>query len=218
MDKKAIVSATARYVKRALPEGDPGHDWRHTYRVWQTALKISKQEKDTDTFAIQLGALLHDVTDWKFSKSAKQSSTVVDDWLSKLGVDRKTVAHVNKIIEAVTFKGAGVTDKVHSREAAIVQDADRLDALGAIGIARAFGYGGYRKRAIYDPNEKVKYHKNFSAYKTSQSASTINHFYEKLLLLKKRMHTKEGKRLATERDKFMRQYLKQFFEEWKMKK
>lgn len=217
MSKERILALTIKRVRDASKDENAGHDWWHTYRVWKTALRIAKQEKGADLFIVQLGALLHDIADWKFTDKKTLDSKPVNKWLEKAGADKDTVARVAYIVNVVAFKGSGVKDNVRSKEAAVIQDADRLDALGAIGVARAFGYGGYRKRPMYDPNEKIKYHRSFTSYKTNQSRSTVNHFYEKLLLLKSRMKTKEGKKLAKERDAFLRQYLRRFFEEWKGK-
>lgn len=219
MDKEKILKLTKIHTRKILSNGEPGHDWWHTYRVWRTSLKIAKHEKGVDLFVVQLGALLHDIADWKFHKNeAKSEGAVIRDWLIKMDVEKGVTDKVCRIVESVTFKGAEVKDKVSSKEAAIVQDADRLDALGAIGVARAFGYGGYKNRPMYDSREKIRYHKSFRSYKAAQSKSTVNHFYEKLLLLKARMKTKEGRRLAASRDTFMRLYLNQFFEEWRGKK
>lgn len=215
MDRRRIIEMTAKHVRDISKTANAGHDWWHTYRVWKTALKIAEQEGKTDLFVVQLGALMHDIADWKFSSGRVSEKVQVKKWLMKTGADKNTIAKVNYIINSVTFRGARVKDDVRNKEAAIVQDADRLDALGAIGIARAFAYGGYKRRPMYDPSEKIKLHDNFRAYRLSQSESTINHFYEKLLLLRKRMKTRTGRRIAKERDAFIREYLDRFLEEWK---
>ena len=203
MDRKEVLRLTEAHAKEVLSKGEPGHDWWHTRRVWQTALKIAKHKKEADLFVVQLGALLHDIADWKFhKKGSKTEKALIRDWLNKMGAEKDTIDKVSYVVEAVTFKGAKAKDEVSSIEAAIVQDADRLDALGAIGVARAFGYGGYKMRPMYDPAEKIHYHRSFRSYKTAQSKSTVNHFYEKLLLLRSRMKTKEGQRIAKERDTF----------------
>lgn len=217
MDKRGMIASTAEYVKSVMSNEGTGHDWWHAYRVWRIALKIAKQEKESDLLVVQLGALLHDIADWKFhGGSTKIGKEVARKWLEKAGADSETVEKVCDIVERISFKGAGVKDTMSSKEGRIVQDADRLDAMGAIGIARAFSYGGHIGRSIYDPRVKPKYHRSFDAYKASEP-TTINHFYEKLLLLKDRMNTKEGRRLARRRDAFIRAYLKRFFEEWEGK-
>ncbi len=214
MEGKALVNKTARHVKEKMIGEGSGHDWWHVYRVWNLAVRIAKEEKGSDITVVQLGALLHDIADWKFSGGDETAGgRVAARWLARIGADKETIEQVNYIVDNVSFKGAGVRDTMKTKEGKIVQDADRLDALGAMGIARTFMYGGYKKRLIYDPERKPEMHKLFSEYKASSSPS-INHFYEKLLLLKGRMHTKTAKRIAAERDKYMRGYLKQFFDEW----
>lgn len=215
MNKDAMIKSTAKHVKLEMLKEGSGHDWWHVYRVWKTALKIAKQEKGTDITVVQLGALLHDIADWKFSGGDETAGEkAARAWLEKIGTDPKVVDKVCYIVRNVSFKGAGVKDRMKTKEGRVVQDADRLDAMGAIGIARTFMYGGHKGRLIYDPRHKPEKHYTFEEYKASESPS-INHFYEKLLLLKRRMKTKEGRRLAKERDAFMRRYLKRFFEEWK---
>ncbi len=178
------------------------------------ALKIARNEGDVDTFVVQLGALLHDIADWKFHGGDESVGIeVARKWLEKLGVDEQTIEHVCRIIETVSFKGAGVSSKPDSKEGMIVQDADRLDALGAIGIARCFATGAKLNREIHNPEKKPVFHRDFDSYKNSNSTS-INHFYEKLLLLKDRMNTLTAKQIAEERHKFMEQFLERFFKEW----
>ncbi len=214
MDKERVIKQTAEFVRKRL-EGEPtGHDWWHVYRVWKMAVKIAENEKDVDLFVVQLGALLHDIADWKFhGGDASVGPKLAREWLEKLNVDEKTIAHVCEIVESVSFKGAGVNSKPKSKEAMIVQDADRLDAIGAIGIARCFATGAKLNREIHNPKAKPKLHRTFEEYKKSNSTS-INHFYEKLLLLKDMMNTETAKRLAEGRHKFMEQFLERFFKEW----
>ncbi len=166
-------------------------------------------------FIVEIAALLHDIADWKFQKDRDISvgAMVAKEWLESLGADQKAITHITEIVKNISFKGAGVKDTLASIEGKVVQDADRLDAMGAIGIARTFTHGGYLGRSIYDPNIKPKKHKTFEEYK-HDDRSGINHFYEKLLFLKDRMHTKTGKRLAERRHQFMKDYLNQFFAEW----
>ena len=195
-------------------KGDPGHDWSHVDRVRKLALFIGKKEK-ADLFIVELAAILHDVADHKFYRGDDQvGPKTAQAWLRKLRLDPKTVAAVGFIIAEVSFKGAGVKDNLKSREGNIVRDADKLDALGAIGVARAFSYGGHFNTPFYLPGVKPEFHTSFKQYQRG-GASTINHFYEKLLLLKNRMSTKTAKKLAIRRHQFMLVFLKEFFREWK---
>lgn len=213
MNQEEIIQITAAYIKEKFSGESSGHDWWHIYRVWQNALHLAKSEK-ADLFVVQLGALLHDIADWKFSDGdEKAGARVAAEYLQKLSVPQFIVEKVCEVINEVSFKGAGVTTATSNLESAIVQDADRLDAIGAIGIARAFAYGGYKGREIYNPEIPAAPHHNFDAYKNNSSPS-VNHFYEKLLLLQDRMQTKTGKKLAAERHRFMEQYLVQFYQEW----
>jgi uncharacterized protein len=182
------------------------------YRVWKLAKHIASKEKGVDMFTLELAALLHDIADWKFhdEKAGPQEAKI---WLESLGVNSEIIKHVEEIIRNVSFKGANVKTKLKTIEGQIVSDADKLDAIGAIGIGRAFAYGGATGRLMHDPNRPVVQHDTFEAYKNSNSP-TINHFYEKLLLLKDRMYTKTGKELAEHRHAFMKQFLKEFLNEW----
>ncbi len=215
--EQQILSSTVKYVKDRMHQDSTGHDWWHVYRVWKTALKIAKEEKDPDLdfFTIQLAALLHDVDDWKARQPGDKEDTNARNWLVKAGTDKDIIAKVCIIVRNVSFKGADVKDTMMSKEGKIVQDADRLDAIGAIGIARAFAYGGHKGKPIYDPEIQPKRHKTFAAYRESNSP-TINHFYEKLLLIKDRMNTETGKRIAEERDRYLRGYLEKFLKEWEL--
>jgi uncharacterized protein len=215
MDKKQIIHKTEKFVKKTM-KGDPGHDWSHVNRVRNLALYIAKKEK-ADLFIVELAALLHDVADHKFyGGDADIGPKTARKWLNNLKLDRKTVDLICDIIGEVSFKGAGVKYNMKSIEGKSVQDADKLDALGAIGIARTFSYGGHFGVPMHLPGIKPTYHISFEQYKTN-AASTINHFYEKLLLLKDRMHTKTAKKMARRRHKFMEQYLKEFYREWEGK-
>lgn len=179
------------------------------------AKKIAKREGG-DLFIIELAALLHDIADWKFyNGDTKAGSKKAKTLLKNLGVDDKTIKYICHIIDNISFKGAGVKNKIKTREGKIVQDADRLDVIGAIGIARTFAYGGHKGREIYNPEIKPKLHKSFKAYKDAKTTS-INHFFEKLLLLKNRLNTKTARKIAEKRHKFLENYLKQFFKEWKV--
>lgn len=191
-----------------------GHDWWHTDRVVRLSLRIASEE-GADSFVVELAALLHDLADWKLvGGDEKAGPRVARQWLEGLGVEGPTVVHVCDIVGSVSFKGAGVPTPMRSVEGMAVQDADRLDALGAIGIARTFAYGGHAGHPIYDPESEPTPHATFDEYRESKG-STVAHFYEKLLLLKDRMNTPTGKRIAAERHAFMEQFLDRFFREWK---
>lgn len=209
MKEDSLIAKTVAYVRDYFVDEGTGHDWWHIYRVWQLAKLIARREEG-DLFLIEMAALLHDLDDWKLSGS---NSCRTGEWLSRLKVEGNTRRKILQIIEEVSFKGAEVNTTASFPEACIVQDADRLDAMGAIGIARTFSYGGSKKRLIYNPAIQPERHHSFSAYQKS-TAPTINHFYEKLLLLKDRMNTETGKEIAMERHKFMEAYLEQFFLEW----
>ena len=214
MKKDQIIKQVVEFVKQTCGEDRTGHDWEHTYRVWWVAKKIAKKE-GADMFVVELGALLHDIADFKFNKGDdKVSSKITKKLLNKLEVDKSIIKKVMYIVDEVSFKGAGGKNEINTIERKIVQDADRLDALGAIGIARTFTYGGHVGRKIHDPNIQPTLCKTFEAYKKSDSSS-INHFYEKIFLLKDRMNTKTGKEMAKKRHTFTKIYLKEFLSEWK---
>ena len=210
-----VIAQTAALIRDRFAADSSGHDWWHIYRVWQTSLYIAQQES-ADLTIVQLGALLHDVADWKFHDGDEQTGpAAARTWLESLAVDPVTIDAVTDIVAHISFRGADVPETLQSLEGHIVQDADRLDALGAIGIGRAFAYGGVKGRLIHDPYAAPEVHKSFEAYKKA-TGSTINHFYEKLLLLKDRMNTPTGKRLAEQRHQFIEQFLIQFFAEWNL--
>lgn len=211
--EKRFVSVTEDFVRNYFDNESSGHDWWHIFRVRNMALKLARQEGG-DKFIIEIAALLHDLDDWKLNDSNSELKT--EKWLISIGFPKLKIAEVLEIIEQVSFKGAGVDNCAVSVEAQIVQDADRLDAIGAIGIARTFAYGGNKKRLIYHPDIKPVLHNSFDEYKKT-TAPTINHFYEKLLLLKERMNTKTAKELAEKRHKFMESFLEQFYGEWENK-
>uniref|UniRef100_UPI003217F80F HD domain-containing protein n=1 Tax=uncultured Draconibacterium sp. TaxID=1573823 RepID=UPI003217F80F len=208
--QKEILSQTENFIKQQFTGEGSGHDWWHMFRVRNLALKISKQEGG-DVFIVEMAALLHDLDDWKLRNSNENSET--ERWLESLNLKESNAKKILEIIEQVSFKGAGVETKAVSLEAQIVQDADRLDAIGAIGVARTFAYGGYKNRLMYDPVVKPELHHTFEAYRNS-TAPTINHFYEKLLLLKDRLNTQTAVNLAKSRHRFMEDFLEQFFNEW----
>lgn len=209
-----LVDITIAFVKAQLANAEGGHDWFHIERVYNNALLIAKGE-DCDILTVQLGALLHDIADSKFHDGDETvGPTLAWRFLSAQGVAEDTIIHVVNIIENISFKGGNFEKKFDSIELSIVQDADRLDALGAIGIARAFNYGGFKNRALYDPAVEPNLHMDKEEYK-STTAPTINHFYEKLLLLKDRMNTATGKKIAEDRHEYMEGFLEQFYAEWK---
>ncbi len=213
MNKSQVLKNTEDFVKESLKNAEGGHDWFHIQRVWRNAKLIAETET-ADLFIVELGALLHDIADSKFHNGDETiGPKVASEFLKKQQVSAEIITQVVKIIENVSFKGGNVSQDFNSIELKIVQDADRLDALGAIGIARTFNYGGFKERALYDPEIKVKLNMSKEEYKAS-SAPTINHFYEKLLLLKDRMNTKTGKEIAQKRHEFMELYLEQFYAEW----
>lgn len=216
MNKSAIISETENYVREALEGEGSGHDWWHIYRVRNTALKLGSDE-NADMFVVELAALLHDIADHKFHDGDEEiGPATARNWLQQLEVEEYIIRHVCDIIRDVSYKGAGVDTPMKSIEGKVVQDADRLDALGAIGIARAFAYGGYKERELYNPDIKLEKHDSFEAYKKS-TGPTLNHFYEKLFLLKDRMNTHAGKLLAEERHQFMKNFVERFLAEWEGK-
>lgn len=216
MDKQKIIQEIEKKVKKKLIDEGTGHDWWHAVRTRDMAKRIGKKE-GTDLFIVELAALLHDIADWKFHNGKVGAGIkLVQEWLSECEVDPGTIEKVCNIVENVSFKGAHVGDKLTTIEGKVVQDADRLDAMGAMGIARTFAYGGSVNRVIYDPNKKPTLHKNFEDYKDSVSPS-INHFYEKLLLLKDRLHTKTAKEIGQGRHECMENFLERFYQEWEGK-
>jgi uncharacterized protein len=215
MTQQDLLQKTADYIKQEFSDDSSGHDWWHIYRVWKNAITICEHEH-ADSFIVQLAALLHDLDDWKFNVAEDETPLRAKAWLDSLAIDPSITDAVCRIITHISYKGAGVANKMDSLEGFIVQDADRLDAIGAIGIARAFAYGGYKNRPLYDPDSPPQMHVTFEQYKNSKSA-TINHFYEKLLLLKDMMNTPTAKRIAEQRHKVMVEYLSQFMDEWEGK-
>lgn len=212
MQREVVLHRANAHVRTLLAGDSTGHDWWHIERVRRTALTIARQEGG-DLYIVELAAILHDVADWKFSGDSAAGPREVRAWLEEQEVEPASIDHVCQIVEQLSYKGAGVATPMSSLEGEAVQDADRLEALGAIGIARAFAYGGSKGRPIYDPAIPPEMHASFAAYKKN-SGPTINHFYEKLLLLKDRMNTATGRRLAAARHEFMQQYLEQFYAEW----
>ncbi len=212
MDKQVLILKTIEFVKSELKNAEGGHDWWHIQRVWNNAKKISITEK-VNVLTVELAALLHDIAEAKFHNGDEEIGPAkACEFLMQQNVDAIIIEHVKNIIRNISFKGGNFISEFHSLELAVVQDADRLDALGAIGIARTFNYGGFKNREIYNPEIKPDLFLSKEEYKNSV-APTINHFYEKLLLLKDRMNTVTGKELAEQRHHFMEVYLKQFYAE-----
>jgi uncharacterized protein len=208
-----LIEKTIRFVKKTLQDAEGGHDWWHIQRVWQNAKNIAIHER-VNVQVVELAALLHDIADSKFYNGDETvGPSMAREFLTSQQVDDFIIQHVIAIIENVSFKGGKEQRTFSSIELDVVQDADRLDAIGAIGIARTFNYGGFKNREIYNPNIPPNLEMTKEEYKKS-TAPTINHFYEKLLLLKDKMNTDIGKKLAEERHQFMEQYLEQFYKEW----
>src|SRR5512143_2786281 len=206
MDKSELVEKTAQYVKGRLEGESSGHDWWHVLRVMRMATHIAEAEK-ADLFVVQMAALLHDLDDWKFSEDGEdRGPREAREWLESVEMDGETTGHICRIIEGMSFKGAMVQTPMESLEGKVVQDADRLDAMGAVGIARAFAYGGRKGRTMHEPDTRPRLHESFEEYRAAKG-TTINHFHEKLLLLKDRMNTETGKKMAQERDAFLRLFL-----------
>ncbi|QXP65864.1 HD domain-containing protein [Polaribacter sp. AHE13PA] len=215
MDKDNIILNTIKFVKETLKDAEGGHDWFHIERVYKNAVLISKDEH-VNAFIVSLGALLHDIADPKFYDGDESvGPKIATKFLEEQNVSKDITAHVINIIKHISFKNSLETSgkKFTSKELEVVQDADRLDAIGAIGIARCFNYGGFKNRALYNPEIPPNLNMTKEEYKNS-SAPTINHFYEKLLLLKNKMNTVTGQQIAAERHSFMELFLKQFDDEW----
>ena len=213
----SLIDNTILFVKQQLENAEGGHDWFHMERVYKNALLIARDE-DCDLTVIKLGALLHDIADSKFHDGDETiGPKTARAFLENEKVDETTIQHVINIIENISFKGGNFEKNFHSKELEIVQDADRLDALGAIGIARTFNYGGFKNRVLYNPEMAPNLNMSKEEYKNSD-APTLNHFYEKLLLLKDKMNTETGKKIALERHQYMENFLSQFYAEWEGEK
>ena len=208
-----IIDNTILFVKQQLENAEGGHDWFHIERVYKNALLIAEGE-DCDLIVVKLGALLHDIADSKFHGGDETvGPKTARTFLESQNVKEDIILHVIAIIENISFKGRNFEKKFNSKELEIVQDADRLDAIGAIGIARTFNYGGFKNRPLYNPNIQPNLNMSKEEYKNSESP-TLNHFYEKLLLLKDKMNTETGKKIAQKRHNFMVTFLSQFYAEW----
>ncbi len=215
MDKKKCIEITVAFVKKQLEGSEAGHDWFHIHRVYQTAMHIAEKE-NVDSFVVALGALLHDIADPKFHNGDEETGpAIATEFLNSIKIPADIRQKVVDIIRYSSFKNSlsGNAQPSPSAELKVVQDADRLDAIGAIGIARAFHYGGFKNRLLYDPDLAPNLEMDKETYKRSESP-TINHFYEKLLLLKDQMNTPTGSVLADKRHRFMLDYLDRFYKEW----
>lgn len=201
MNKERIINNTINFVKTRLEKEGSGHDWWHVKRVYENSIEIGKKEKEVDFFILTLSALLHDIADHKFGYSDIDRENIITDFLQNEGVMYRDIKKIIYIVNNISFKSGKNKHKMKSIEGKIVQDADRLDAIGAIGIGRAFTYGGYKNRLMYDPDSE-------------DGLDTISHFYDKLLLLKDKMNTESGKEMAESRHKFMEYFLEEFYKEW----
>ena len=212
MDKNLIIQKTKDFVKEKLYGEGSGHDWFHIERVYNLAKFIGEKE-NADLFIVEITALLHDIDDWKFSEGTDTNTTVTESFLTSINVANDDIYKIISIIKTMSFKGGVVDSTQSSIEGMVVQDADRLDAIGAIGIARTFAYGGSKGRQIYDPSIKPIDFTSLEQVKNEEN-HTINHFYEKLLILKDLMNTKTAKEIAEKRHKFMENFLDEFYSEW----
>lgn len=211
-----FIEKTASFVQEKLTGAESGHDWWHIQRVWQNT-KLILQTEEADHLVCELTALLHDIADSKFNNGDESlGPRIAGDFLKTIGLDEERINHVQQIILNMSFKASLGKVTFHSKELEIVQDADRLDAIGAIGIARAFNYGGFKNREIHNPNTPIAHNISKEEYKNT-TAPTINHFYEKLLLLKDKMNTQTGKKIAAGRHEHMLTFLQQFHDEWEGK-
>lgn len=211
--KDKIIEKTVQYVQSVLENAEGGHDWFHIYRVWKMSLHIAAKE-NADLFTVQLGALLHDIADSKFNDGDEEvGPEKAKRFLNELSLDSETINHIDAIIRNISFHKTFEEKKFDSLELRVIQDADRLDAIGAIGIARAFNYGGHKNFKLYDPTITPEQYLDKESYKKSD-APTINHFYEKLFLLKDMMNTQTAKKLAEERHAYMESFVDQFMNEW----
>lgn len=213
MNKQEIIAKTADFVKETLENEGTGHDWKHVGRVWKTAKHLAQLE-GADFFICEMAALLHDVADWKLNNGDEKAGLKkVEDWLISIDVEKTDIEKILYIIDNMSYSRETTGTKLETLEGFVVQDADRLDTLGAIGIARTFIYGAKHDRGLYDPEIKPRTFDDFEEYKKYVTTS-INHFYEKILLLKDLMKTKEGRRIAQQRHEFVENFLEQFLKEW----
>jgi len=217
MDSQKLIDQTASKIKQQFQGEGSGHDWWHIFRVWQMSKNLQKSEGG-DLLIIELAALLHDIADWKFAGGDDLAGgKAAREWLESISAPEAVIVHVCDIIDHISYKGANVPTPMSSIEGKIVQDSDRLDAMGAIGIARAFAYGGTKARPLHDPEADYSLHQTAESYKAGDKA-TIHHFYDKLLLLKDRINTAAAREIAEHRHQFLVDYLKEFHAEWNSEK
>ena len=213
MTELDLIQQTAAFVQEKLRDAEAGHDWWHIQRVWNNT-KLILETEEADALVCELTALLHDIADSKFHDGDEQiGPRIAGEFLQRIGLDKRRIEHVQQIIFNMSYKASLGQVDFHSKELEIVQDADRLDAIGAIGIARAFQYGGFKNREMYNPNIPPQQQLSKEAYKNT-TAPTINHFYEKLLLLRDKMNTTTAKQIAAHRHLVMESFLQQFYSEW----
>lgn len=209
-----LIENTVAFIADRFAHEGSGHDWAHIRRVWQVSRALAAGTPGANALVVELSALLHDVADWKFHNGDQEAGPrAARQWLAGQHAPEALIAHVERIIREISFKGLGVPTPMSSLEGQLVQDADRLDAIGAIGVARAFAYGGHKGRPLHDPAVAPVAHESFASYQQS-TAPTLNHFYEKLLHLKQRLHTPAARRVAEERHAFLETFLVQFLREW----
>ena len=217
LNDQALINRTADFVREKFLHEGSGHDWEHIRRVWQVARALARDTPQANSLITELGALLHDVADWKFHDGDEEAGPRASrTWLESQQTEQSVIEAVELIIREISFKGLGVATPMSSVEGELVQDADRLDAIGAIGVARAFAYGGHKGRPLHDPAVPPVVHDSFESYKKN-TGPTVNHFYEKLLHLRERLHTPAARKVAEERHAFMEQFLTQFLREWEGK-
>lgn len=221
MDKEEIITKTAAMVKEKFQANGAGHDWWHIYRVWQMAKTIARGEelagKEVDLFAVELGALLHDLGDYKFNNGKDVGVELSSEWLASLAVPETVISEILHIIENLGFKGGHDANKMQSSAGKIIQDADKLDGMGAIGVARCFAFGGSKGLLMHDPENPPKLNMTKEEYMKSNGTS-INHFYEKLLRLKEMMNTETARKLAQHRHEYLEEFLAEFYAEWEGEK
>lgn len=216
-EKRTQIETIQKFVKSKMEGEGTGHDWFHVERVVATAKRICLKEKNADKFLVEAAALLHDIGDWKLNSSGRTEEEILRSVCKKLDLEDSDSKRIIEIIINMSFSANIGSKKKLCLEGQIVQDADRLDALGAIGIARAFAYGGKKGRELYNPTKKPKKFASTTSYRNSDGP-TINHFYEKLFLIKKQLNTKEAVKIAEKREKFMKEFLKEFYSEWEGKR
>ena len=217
MNKAKIIKNTEEFAKQTLDKDITGHDFYHVDRVRRIALKLREKEKRGDKFTIELAALLHDIADWKFNNNDEEIGSIkAREFLIGQKIDENILEEVVFIVRHISYQGGTNKVKMSTIEGKIVQDADRLDSLGAIGITKAFAYGGYKGRKIYNPKIKTRKYKNINEYLNAET-TTVNHFYEKLLLLSDKMNTSSAKKIAKLRERFMIKFLEEFYKEWEVK-